>query len=90
VIPIPDILLIALAIIFGRWTVALLRERQRQSNWSRQQKNYAIGLFSGITGLYGLTSLQLYISAAVLLPIVLPSVVFWMYILPMFWRKSDA
>ena len=82
VISIPDLWLVALAIPLGKGTLLLLQHRQNKLAWTRNQRvGYALGL-AGSTAIYGLGSLQLYISATVLLPWLLPSIVFWTYILP--------
>jgi hypothetical protein len=59
----------------GRGTVLL-----RQGRSIRRQ-----GIFQlvGATALYGVISLQVFISAAILLPWLFPSMVYWLYILPL-------
>jgi hypothetical protein len=76
VIPIPDLWMIAIAILLGK-TIYLLRQKKQFSvlQW--------LMLSSMITGLYGLVSLQFYISTtAILLPWFLPSIALWSYVLP--------
>jgi hypothetical protein len=75
VIPIPDLWMIGLAALLGRGTVLL-----RQGRSIRRQ-----GIFQlvGATALYGVISLQVFISAAILLPWLFPSMVYWLYILPL-------
>lgn len=78
VIPIPDLWAIALAALLGKpVTLALLGRRR-----------LAIALLLGGTIVYGLVSLQVYIWAAVLLPWLLPSLMFWVYAIPMFVRRK--
>jgi hypothetical protein len=83
VIPIPDLWMIGIAILLGK-TIYLLRRKKQFSvlQW--------LILPSIITGLYGLVSLQFYISTtAILLPWFLPSLALWSYVLPtVFKRKS--
>jgi hypothetical protein len=80
VIPIPDIWMILTAALMGKGlSLMLIQHKQR---WFL--------ISSGLTILYGLLSLQLYISAALLLPWVLPSTTFWIYILPQLKRKNNV
>jgi hypothetical protein len=84
VLPIPDIWLIGVAIIFGKITVTILQQKSHITRVSRQK------ILAGSIGaviLYGIVALQLYISAAVLLPWFLPSSVFLAYVLPATRRK---
>lgn len=86
VIPIPDLWAIGLVALLGKGT-ALALEQQR---YSQQRRQWYLMLI-GATAAYGLISLQLYISAALLLPWLLPSMTFWTYALPHFLRrKTDA
>lgn len=82
VIAIPDLWLVVLAVLLGKGTLLLLKQMQNKLVWNRKQQiRYGLG-FAGSTAIYGLSSLQLYISGTVLLPWLLPSIVFWIYILP--------
>jgi CHASE2 domain-containing sensor protein len=80
VIPVPDLWLVGVAALLGKGATLVLRKQDRQ------RQRWAIGLASA-TVAYGLVGLQVYISAAVLLPWVLPSAAFWIYVLPIFRRK---
>lgn len=72
VIPVPDLLMMGIAAIAGCWIALGL------GNSSQRQQTLAY-LATG-NSLYGLISLQLYVSTSVLIPVVLPSIVFWLYI----------
>jgi hypothetical protein len=84
VIPIPDLWMIGITVLLGKCVV--LRSASR-SRWTQRQ--YALALTSA-TASYGLISLQLYISAAILLPWLLPTAVFWIYTFPAFRRKPHV
>ena len=76
VIPIPDLWMIWLAAFLGAGTVLLCQNRM-----SQRQKGIIILLVG--TAIYSLVSLELYTSlAAIVLPIVLPVVTIWVYVLP--------
>ncbi|PSN16132.1 histidine kinase [filamentous cyanobacterium CCT1] len=83
VVPIPDLWAIGVAILVGQGAVLALQRR----SLSRRQ---GYGLLVGATAAYGLLSLQLYISAAVLVPWLLPSATVWIYALPMVnrWKPN--
>ncbi|MCC5610472.1 CHASE2 domain-containing protein [Nostoc sp. CHAB 5834] len=82
VIPIPDFWMICIAILLGK-TIYLLRPSKQYSLLQ------SLMLPSIITGLYGLVSLQIYISAtAILLPWFLPSIAFWFYALPTIFKRK--
>jgi hypothetical protein len=90
VVPIPDLWLIAVAAFLGKAAVLALEQEKRERN-QEKGKPMAWLLPSGqgkwmlwmasATAIYGLASLQLYISSAVLLPVLLPTATFWSYIL---------
>jgi hypothetical protein len=65
--------MILLAAFLGKGIALVLQDNPRQ------QRRWILGLGAGTT-VYMIASLQIYISAAVLLPWFLPSVVFWNYI----------
>ncbi len=82
VVPIPDLWMIGIAILLGK-IIYLWRQRK--------QHHPSSGLIpvTIITVVYGLVSLQFYISStAVLLPWFLPSVTLWIYVLPAVFRKK--
>jgi CHASE2 domain/CHAT domain len=87
VIPIPDIWMIGIAIILGKIAVFAIKNQSRLSRSRRQQ------IMAGSVGaviFYGVGGLQLYISAAILLPWFLPSAVFLAYVLPATRRNNHA
>ncbi len=75
VIPIPNLWAIALAGLLGKGvTVTLLLEKHH-----RQRQRLGLSL-TGATAIYGLVALQVYVTAAVLLPWLLPSTTFLVYV----------
>ncbi|HBB30574.1 MAG TPA: histidine kinase [Cyanobacteria bacterium UBA8803] len=100
VVPIPDLWLVGVAVLLGKGTALALEKVKTES---QKGKGKLVGfllpstrakwviVMAGGTGIYGLASLQLYITAAVLLPYVLPAATFWTYIsLNLFKRKTHA
>ncbi|OZH52852.1 histidine kinase [Hydrocoleum sp. CS-953] len=77
VIPIPNLWLIGVAAVLGKGVVLML---DNSSNSKTQKKEIILLLLFLLTLIYGLVSLQIYISAAILLPWLLPSLTFWIYI----------
>ena len=75
--PIPNLWAIAIAALVGKGTRILLAKRQL----SRRDELVLFGSFGGGNIAYGLIAMQLYISGSILLPLFLPSAVFWFYIL---------
>ncbi|NES76127.1 MULTISPECIES: hypothetical protein [unclassified Okeania] len=75
VIPIPDLWLIVVAIFLGKGTVLILENNSPL----RQQKNILLLLFL-LNIIYGLASLQMYITGAILLPLFFSSLTFWVCI----------
>ena len=73
VIPIPNLWAIAIAGLLGKG-VTLLLEKQY-----RQRQRLIISL-TGATAIYGLVALQVYVTAALLLPWLLPSATFLVYV----------
>jgi CHASE2 domain len=82
VVPIPDLWMLGLAAIAGKATVLVLKRK-------RPGKVRA-GWFILATAGYGLVCLQLYITPGIVLPWLFPSVLFWVYCLPMVRRNHDA
>lgn len=90
VVPIPDLWMVGVGIIMGKSVVILINGYQHQHLWSRKRRFYTlVGLVSA-TSLYGLVGLQVYLSAGILFPWILPSTIFWAYVLPVFRRKVHA
>lgn len=74
VVPIPDLWMIGVAALLGKGVkLVLMKHHLKRQRWT-------IGL-SLATAAYGLAGLQVYISAGVLLPWLLPSAAFWVYVL---------
>jgi CHASE2 domain-containing sensor protein len=73
VVPIPDLWMILLAAFLGKGMTLVLQDNPRQ------QRQWILRLGVATT-VYMIASLQIYISAAVLFPWFLPSVVFWNFI----------
>lgn len=90
VIPVPDLWLVGVAGLLGKGIVVLVKRQQTKHQWNRSHQILAVTVFLVATAGYGFSGLQLYISAAILLPWVLPSSMFWITILPIFRRKSNA
>jgi hypothetical protein len=90
VIPIPDLWLVGIAGLFGKGIVLMVKRQKTRHQWSRSHQILAGTVFLVATAGYGLAGLQLYISAAILLPWVLPSSMFWLTILPIFRRNTNA
>jgi len=84
VIPIPDLWIVGIAAFLGKGMVLLISERRqiRTGQW--------LLLLTSATAIYGIISLQVYISAALLIPLFLPSVTIWIYALPIFWRRLNG
>lgn len=74
VIPIPELLIIAIAGLTGK--IMILQLDKNKSNLRT-----ILGLASS-TIVYSLIGWQMYLSGGILLPILLPSAVFWIYVLP--------
>ncbi len=74
IVRIPDGWMIGLLAILGKGVTLKLCRR------SGQQRRRLIFALAGITGLYGAIGLQLYISASILMPWMLPSILFWIYL----------
>jgi hypothetical protein len=86
VTPIPDLWMIGIAALFGK---ALSSQLRRQHRTTQQRFQILAGLTSA-TAVYGLVSTQIYISAALLIPFVLPSTMFWVHLLPILRKKNHG
>jgi hypothetical protein len=82
VVPIPDLWMLGVAAVLGKGLSLLLRSRGQRWPWWL--------ILVAASGVYGMLSLQLYISVAVLLPWLLPSAAFWIYVLPALRRKPHG
>lgn len=87
IIPIPDIWMIGMALLLGLITKTFIQSK------SPLNHKYRLQILAGTLGaviIYWLLVLQIYISAAILLPWFLPSMVFLAYVLPATRRKNNA
>jgi CHASE2 domain/CHAT domain len=82
--PISDLWMIGAAILLGK---AILNETAKPIASQRWTARRRLLLTSGLVAIYGAMSLQLYITAALLLPWLLPSLVLGVYLLPTPRRK---
>lgn len=87
VIPIPDIWMIAVAIVLGKSAVLVLK---RQSRLSPKIRLQIVTSSLGGAIVYSIVVAQLYISAGVLLPWFLPSSVFLAYVISATRRQNHA
>jgi CHASE2 domain len=78
VTPIPALWLMGLGAIGGAGLQQLVKQRNHRRR-DRVMGRRVIEL-SAFTGLYGIGALQLYISSGLLLPIVLPTAILWLYL----------
>ncbi|GAB1541030.1 hypothetical protein NUACC21_36990 [Scytonema sp. NUACC21] len=85
VVPVPDAWMIGVAVILGK--VVVLVVSSRGAAWNSKSRLQIVAAAMGGTLVYGIVGLQLYISASVLLPWFLPSLVFLAYVLPATRRK---
>jgi CHASE2 domain/CHAT domain len=83
VVPIPDLWLMGIAAIAGQGVVLF---------WQRRNPNRRASVMMGIavTAGYGALGLQTYVGAHLLLPWLLPSVVFGLYILPSLRKRHGS
>jgi hypothetical protein len=81
---IPNLWMIGLTAIFGKWTALMLLKQKR-----KQRRLKPLILVSA-TGVYGIVLLQVHISASVLIPWFLPSITFWTCVLSVFRRNPHA
>ena len=87
VIPIPDIWAIGVAIVLGKVAFFVLK---RQSHLSPKIRLQILAGSLGGAIVYGMVVAQLYISAGVLLPWFLPSLVFLTYVISATRKQSHA
>ncbi|KYC35452.1 hypothetical protein WA1_06400 [Scytonema hofmannii PCC 7110] len=86
IIPIPDLWMIGIAAFLGKGTQLLLAKRQ----YTKRGSIFLLASLIGGTGAYALISMQMYISASLVLPLFLPSAAFWFYVLPNLRKKNDT
>ncbi|MEQ8753178.1 MAG: CHASE2 domain-containing protein [Coleofasciculus sp. G1-WW12-02] len=81
VIPIPDLWMVGMAAFLGKGMVLIISERRQIKIW------HWLVLLTSATAIYGLIGLQVYISAALLVPLFLPSVTIGIYALYIVARR---
>lgn len=87
VLTVPSIWLVGLAALLGKLSWFIL---QRQRKWSSNHRIHIIGAAIAATIISGVISLQLYVSAAVLVPWLLPASIFLVYIISATRRKNHV
>ncbi|MGJ3249127.1 MAG: CHASE2 domain-containing protein [Elainellaceae cyanobacterium] len=85
---IPDLWMVGAAVLVGQGMVVLIRS-QPFGVAPFNSRHGSVGLAIATLG-YGWLSLQLYISAHMLLPWMLPTVIVWVYVLPSFRRNAHG
>ncbi|NJR50435.1 MAG: CHASE2 domain-containing protein [Leptolyngbyaceae cyanobacterium CSU_1_3] len=80
IIPIPDLWLVGVAAIAGKGTIILLAQQQ-----SRHQAKW----FFIVPALYGLVSLQVYISYSILLPFLLPTLTYLAFLTSISFKSQS-
>ena len=82
VLPVPDLWLVGLALAIGKGNALGLQnqKRLRRHGW--------VILIIG-TATWGLISAQVFVSAQLLVPVVLPTATVWIYTLPLLWRQPS-
>jgi hypothetical protein len=100
VVPIPDLWLVGVAALLGKGTALALENGKGEREKGKRKRilfllpdktGKWVLLASSATALYGLVSLQLYITAGVLWPWSLPAATFWTFVLlTLSKRKSHA
>ena len=89
VTPIPDLWLVLIAALLGKGIILVVEKVNKEKLQQKEEQVFLLLdtkgkwflLLTGATVIYGLASLQLYISAAVVLPFVLPMATIWSLVL---------
>lgn len=94
VTPIPDLWLVLIAALLGKGIILALEkvneQKEKQFLWLLpDSKGKWLVLLTSGSAIYGLASLQLYISAAVVLPWVIPTATLWSFVLLSFSQKKS-
>jgi len=89
VFPIPDLWMVGIGVLLSKGIKVLLKQKSlRKGEYLR--KFVLTGLVIAAS-IYAIVSLQVYISGGLLLPIVLPLLIVWIYLLPSLRRRrSDS
>ena len=90
VVAIPYFWMVGLVGLLGRGVVVLMKYRQQQFRWTYRQQKQSVGVLIAATVLNGLISLQLYVGVGLLVPWLLPSALFWIYLLPTLRKKPHG
>lgn len=88
VIPVPDLWAVGAALLLGKGIAVAWKQKHRQLG--KKGTSIAQAAVAVAPIIYGAASLQIFVSAAILLPWVLPSATFWIYALPIFLRKKTV
>jgi hypothetical protein len=96
VTPIPDLWLILIAALLGKGIVIAIKKVNEEKLPEKDQQFFLLLdtkgkwflLLISATVSYGFASLQLYISAAIILPFVLPMATIWSFILLSLWERK--
>ncbi|MGL5083061.1 MAG: CHASE2 domain-containing protein [Microcoleaceae cyanobacterium] len=83
IMPIPDLWMLWLFALAGKVTAVSLAQH-------KPTLKKVLYFLIGGTLIYGLIGLQLYVSALILLPILIPVIIVWIYILPTLIRRPIA
>ena len=84
IIPIPDLWMIALVALGGKYLTLWLEQQPKRGD----SRKWAIWWLLFGSGSYALASLQVYVSVGVLLPVSLPLLTLWTYVF-LSWRKTS-
>lgn len=87
--PIPDIWLVIIAALLGKGIILVIKKVNEEKIQAKQERVFLLLdtkgncflLLTGATVIYGLVSLQLYVTAAMVLPFVLPTATVWSFVL---------
>ncbi|MGK7890107.1 MAG: CHASE2 domain-containing protein [Leptolyngbyaceae cyanobacterium] len=90
VVHVPDSWLVAIAALIGYLTSHWLNGQYPRQQWTRRRRHIVIGAMVSLTGSSALISLQLFISAGILLSWTLPTLLFWIYLLRTLRRKTHV
>lgn len=90
VIPIPDLWMVAITGLLTKFILLQFNYQERQQRKSYLNPWKPPTSFVIATAIYTTLSLQLYVSAAILLPLALPLLTFWLYVLTLLRRKPHG
>jgi CHASE2 domain-containing sensor protein len=84
VVPVPDLWAVGVAMLLGKGMVLVL------SQTAGKKRTIACGGLVIVPLAYGVVSLHVYVSAAILFPWLLPSAAFWIYGIPIWLRRKKS